>query len=153
MTCGNTMACLLNTLLHHLCLIHMLHTLDQFHMHPQDLVIALMILTSIILGMVYLDTMIYLIPIVFPPLASNTILWVAIPLPSPNLVAISMVLIQLLFNLQHRDLLTVIPMLQQGPDLSHIRLSLLMGKLSRPRFPFFFFFFFFFFEEKNHSFG
>ena len=128
MTCENTTACLLNTLLH-LWLIHMLHTLDQFHMHPQELVIALMILISITPGMVYLDTMIYLIPIVFLPLASNTIVWVAIPLLSPHLVAISMVLIQLPFHPQHRDLLTVILMLQQGPDLSHIHLSLLMGKL------------------------
>lgn len=134
--CGNTMACLLKTLMHHLWLIHMLHILDQFHMHPQDLVIALMILTSIIPGMVYLDTMRYLIPILFLQVASNTIVGAIIPLPSPNMVAISMVLIQLLSHQQHGDLLTVILMALQGPECFHLRLSLLMGKVSKLRFLF-----------------
>jgi hypothetical protein len=100
-------------------------------MHPQDLVIALMILTSIIPGMVYLDTMRYLIPILFLPAASNTIVGAIIPLPSPNMVAISMVLIKLLSHQQHGDLLTMILMALQGPECFHLRLSLLMGKVSK----------------------
>lgn len=124
--------------MHHLWLIHMLHTLDQFHIHPRDLVIALMILTSIIPGMVYLDTMRYLTPIIFLPVAFNIIVGAIIPLPSPNLVAISMVLIQLLFHQQHGDLLTVILMLFQGPECFHLLLFLLTGKLSKLRFFVFF---------------
>lgn len=119
---------LLNIHLHHLWLIHMLHTWDPFPRFPQTRMRVLKIQTSTIAGMAYLGKMRSLLPMVFQSSMSNIKVGVIIPiLPQTVVTLIGLIMLQLLRPLWHLPGLNMT--ISQDLGLLCVHLFMVVGKL------------------------